>query len=207
MFLQRLRPLEQLERRVVAVRYSMNEPIVETAELSAGPACAAIVVYLEEGVRRVVVAIRSLSRARLALYEMQGEEFPDATGMAFDAGLSFAESMGFVFDDEKLTKKSGAERQAGLAPLRDLLDLAVLRLPAVPFEEALQIEADPLSGGDLDLDLTKFRDGAAAKAECAAPAEATTPNPVTTLGRVQPIRKRVPGAPAIPPMLRLLASF
>ena len=187
----------------------MNEPIVETAELSAGPACAAIVVYLEEGVRRVVVAIRSLSRARLALYEMQGEEFPDATGMAFDAGLSFAESMGFVFDDEKLTKKSGAERQAGLAPLRELLDLAVVRLPAVPFEEALQIEADPLAGSDLDLDLdlTKFRDGAAAKAECAAPAEATTPNPVTTLGRVQPIRKRVPGAPAIPPMRRLLASF
>ncbi len=207
MFQQRLRPLEQLERRVVAVRYSMNEPIVATPELPAGPARAAILVYLEDNARRVVVVIRSLSRARWVLYEMRGEEFHEATGMAFDAGLTLAESMGFVFDDERLAQTTGAEREAGIEPLRKLLDLTARLRPAIPFEEELQIEADPLADTDLDLDLdlTKFRDARVAKG--AAGGGATTPNPATTLGRVKPVRKRAAEPPALPPMLQLLASF
>ena len=149
MFHQRLRPLELLERRVVAVRYSMNEPIVSTAELPAGPARAAILVYLEEQTRRVVVVLRSLTRDRIVQYEMRDEEYADATGMAFDAALTFAESMGFLFDDEQLANKSAEERAAGLTPLRQLLDLAVPLRPAVPFERELGLGADPASGEDL----------------------------------------------------------
>ncbi len=209
MFQQRLRPLEQLERRVVAVRLSMNEPIVATPELPAGPARAAILVYLEENVRRVVVVIRSLSRARIVQYEMRDEDYADATGLAFDAGLTFAESMGFVFDDERLAGTAGPERVAALAPLAQLIDLQVPMRPAVPFEEELQIEADPLESSDLslELDLTKFRErngGAAAPPPTAA--EATSP-PATTLGRVTPVRKLASELAPMSPMLKLLASF
>ncbi len=208
MFQQRLRPLEQLERRVVAVRFSMNEPIVATPELPAGPARAAILVYLEESVRRVVVVIRSLSRTRVVQYEMRDEDYADATGMAFDAGLTFAESMGFVFDDERLAGASGPERATELAPLAKLLDLSTPMRPAVPFEEELQIEADPLESSDLhlELDLTKFRERGAAGAAPPSPAE-PTPNPSMTLGRVRPVRKLASELPPIPPMLKLLASF
>ena len=212
MFQQRLRPLEQLERRVVAVRYSMNEPIVATAELPAGPARAAILVYLEESIRRVVVVIRSLSRARVVQYEMRGEEFTEATGMAFDAGLTFAESMGFVFDDEKLANKNGEDRVAELVALGQLLDLATRLRPSVPFEEELQIEADPLASSELgiDVDLTKFRERTGAAADPSAQIaekEISAPISGATLGRVRPVRKLAAEPPALSPMLQLLASF
>ena len=200
MFQQRLRPLEEIERRVAALRYSLNEPSISTAEVPAGPARAAIVVYIENKARHVIVVIRSLVRPRIVQYQAASEEYQDATGMAWSAALSFAESMGFVFDDECLASAEGSDRLEALVTLHHLLDPSSKIEPRQSAEEIV-VEADPLvdSGLDLDLDLTKFREPASEAA-----AGATGP---TALGRVQPVRRLAAPKASMSATLRLLASF
>lgn len=194
---------------MVAVRYSLNEPLVETAEFPGAAARAAILVYLEDNLRRVVVVLRSSDKGRVVQYEMSDEDYRNATGAAFDAGLTFAESMGFLFDDEQLAGTTGKSRAAGIAPLARLLDLRVpLRMPTPPAANTKAPSAGDSASGSpdtiaLDVDLTKFR----GVGEQARDAAAEAPLPGATLGRVQPVRKLAPEPPAISPKLQLLASF
>ncbi len=109
-----------------------------------------------------------------------------------------------------------------------LLEEAVEQVAVEPPPAAMRTPESPM--------LTKFRAGAASGAQCAAQPAAQSVAPVakvpvaraaagppapsgaapgvavrsgaSRLGRVQPIRVRAPGAaPAVPPLLRLLAAF
>lgn len=205
MFNHRLRPLDFLERRVIALRYSINEPVVTTAELPEGPARAAIMVYLEEGAKRVIVVLRSLPKARVVQYEFS-DDFGGATGAAFDAGLTFAESMGFLLDDECLGGTTPDARLRALEPLRALLEQSTsvdneIEVDELPMAE---LETDPLEA-NADSLLSKFRDGQ--KGAGPAAPSAIPSGPGTTLGRVTPMRLAATDRLIISPRLRLLASL
>jgi hypothetical protein len=123
MFAARQRPLLVVEDRLLAMRLSLNTPMLSTAELPSGPARAAIAAYLEGGARRFAVIVRSLRSGTAVTYDLEGEDAQDADGwtVALDSALSFGESMGFVFDDEMLVDRRRETLRRGLAQLHEIL--------------------------------------------------------------------------------------
>jgi len=123
MFSPRKRPLLLVADRLLALRISLNTPVVATPDLPAGPARAAIAVHGEAGRTCFTVAVRSLRNGVSVLYELEDEDPNDASGIAvaLDAALSFGESMGFLFDDELVTARSEAVLRAALAKLREIV--------------------------------------------------------------------------------------
>jgi len=219
MFQERLRPLVIGEDSVSEARLSLNAPIVSTPELTAGPARAAIVVVREEGEERVVVVVRSLAQGRIVQYQMRDEDLRGVTRIAVDAALSFAESMGFLFDDEAIADQPEELRQRTYARLRELTGLpgASPRVQQPADESELELD-EILLEAEEELELEEVL---ASAPDLAAPAlskfRATNPTPPRagaadfqagiTLGRVRPIRRLPPDPPTIAPLLRLLASF
>jgi hypothetical protein len=83
-----------------AVRLSLNTPVVAIADLPVGPASAAVV--LHEGPRGAhpTLAVRSLRTGRVVFFRPEDDRADEhGPDWVLDAALSFAESMGFLFDD------------------------------------------------------------------------------------------------------------
>jgi len=195
MFNPRQRPLLLVADRLLGLRLSLNTPVVATAEVPAGPARAAILVYAEAGKRRFAVAVRALRSGTSVVYELEGEDLNEATGwpVALDAAHSFGESMGFLFDDDQLVDRSPAALRQALARVHEivappgpaeeesalalgeaaeeaeiLLDDAVeAEAQAAPPKQA-SAEAEPAGRKRAPVSLTKFR---------AAPAESKEAKP------------------------------
>jgi hypothetical protein len=237
MFSPREQPLEWDEQRLLALRFSLNTPVVSTPELPAGPARAAIVVHGEGGRPRFTVAIRPLKGGVSVLYDLEGEGLdlaePSTWSVALDAALSFGESMGFLFDDEALYDRDATARAAAMAQLREIVPPAEGSAAAEPVSAEILLEdveqlqetslrpVDRAAPGRMPaVALSKFRESGLGPAAEAAlhtegkTAEAPPPPPPaprrgTLLGRVFPIRRRAPEAPPPPasPLLRLLSWF
>lgn len=95
-------------RRFVLLRTSLNAPVVSTEDIPSGPARAAIAMWFEDDKScSLEVRVRSVGTGRMVVYACEGE-LSDAREVetALDAGLSFAESMGFLFDDDVLSSES-----------------------------------------------------------------------------------------------------
>jgi hypothetical protein len=146
-FLPRRRPLELNAQRIRALRPSLNTPVVAMAELPAGPACAAILVHVEPGHGlQISVGVRSLASGAVALYGFDGPISSAVVGIALDAALSFAESMGFLFDD--VIGDDASSREKAVLRWQELIGD---RAPTPPVETT---EPDPGSlfepdGGEL----------------------------------------------------------
>lgn len=123
MFAARQRPLLVVEDRLLALRLSLNTPVLSTAELPTGPASAAIAVYAEAGTRRFAVIARSLRGGVAVVYELEAEPATDESGwnVALDASLSFGESMGFLFDDEMVVDRRPETLRRALARMHALI--------------------------------------------------------------------------------------
>lgn len=114
-FLPRRRPLELSAQRVRALRPSLNTPVIAMPELPAGPACAAILVHVEPGQGlQINVGVRSLGSGAVALYGFDGPISAALVGIALDAALSFAESMGFLFDEDMIGDDASSREKAFL---------------------------------------------------------------------------------------------
>jgi hypothetical protein len=114
-FLPRRRPIELDAERVRALRPSLNTPVVATADLPVGPACAAILVHVEPGHGlQISVGVRSLATGAVALYGFDGPLGASVVGGALDAALSFAEGMGFLFDEDVLDDDAASREKAVL---------------------------------------------------------------------------------------------
>lgn len=100
-FLRRLRPLEVAGERVRSLRVSLNAPVVTALDLPAGPARAVIVVHRESrGRMDATVGVRSVASGEIAYWSFDGELQSDADlSVAADAALTFAESLGFLFEE------------------------------------------------------------------------------------------------------------
>jgi len=104
MFFPSKRPAVARISQLAGLRRSMNTPVVAIEELPSGPASAAVALHALPGDRvEVSVAVRSERTGQLAFYTAD-PELTDlkSAGIAVDAALSFAESMGFLFDDDEV---------------------------------------------------------------------------------------------------------
>lgn len=111
-FLRRLRPLEVDGERVRSLRFSLNAPVLSTPDLPVGPARAVIVVHQEaRGRMDATVGVRSQRSGELAYWSFDGDlSSADDLDVAADAALSFAESLGFLFEDDVLGSGGDASK-------------------------------------------------------------------------------------------------
>jgi hypothetical protein len=92
-------PLEAACTELRALHVALNSPVVRQDPLPVGPASAAVA--LHTGVPGVSVAIRSVRTGQVAFFTTDLAS-PPTPGMAVDAALSFAEALGFVFDEDEV---------------------------------------------------------------------------------------------------------
>jgi len=89
---------------LLTLHRSMNAPVVAIEGIPVGPAHAAVALNRgADGVVDATVAIRCARTGRVACFTA-GSELRDlrSPDIVMDAALSFAESMGFLFDDEEV---------------------------------------------------------------------------------------------------------
>ncbi len=148
-FMPRTRPLELTAQGVRALRPSLNTPVVATSDLPVGPACAAILVHVEAGLGlQISVGVRSLGCESVALYGFDGPIGASVVSVALDAALSFAESMGFLFDDD-IVDDDEASREKAVLRWRELIGDALGSRPAVAARPAEPVELFESDGGEL----------------------------------------------------------
>lgn len=143
MFAARQRPLLVLEDRLLALRLSLNTPVLATEEVASGPARAAICAWAEGSARHFALAVRALRGGDAVVYELQQEVPGDADGwsVALDSALSFGESMGFVFDDEMIVDRRSDTLRRAVETLRDLIAPGDFAPDADEASDAAPIEA------------------------------------------------------------------
>ena len=83
------------------LRLSLNTPVVAIEQLPVGPAAAGIALHQAPAGRSLVLAIRAVRTGQMLFFvpdtDWQAQHGPE---LALEAALSFAESMGFLFDDD-----------------------------------------------------------------------------------------------------------
>jgi len=92
-------PVRRQELR--SLRVSLNTPVVAIEDLPVGPAAAAVAVHAAPGGPRLTLALRSVRTGQVVFYAPD-EEWRPGDGVALDAALSFAEGLGFLFDEDAL---------------------------------------------------------------------------------------------------------
>ena len=120
---------------------SLNTPVLNIDELPVGPARAAIALYAGEyGALELAVGIRSIETRQVAVFQFQGQIPDDKPGPgAMEAATTFAEGMGFLFDDDVVAGGADGRTRA----MRLWLDLT--ELPDVSEEVELDHEVPKLS--------------------------------------------------------------
>jgi hypothetical protein len=108
---------------------SLNTPVVAIDELPVGPARAGIALFeAPEGALRLEIAVRSLRVGQVVSYAPD-EALDGARDaiVAVDAALSFAEGMGFLFDEDEVAAGAEAGTDAAAALWRDVVEEISLR--------------------------------------------------------------------------------
>jgi hypothetical protein len=146
-FFPRTTPLQVAPAQVRGLRLSLNTPVVATEDLPIGPARAAILIHAEgQRGETVTVGVRSLRASRVALFSVDPDVSGDASfDVTLDAALSFAESMGFLFDEDEVGDGGAQAKTRCLGLWRDLIgDDASVGKPAaaaaVPETDELLLE-------------------------------------------------------------------
>ena len=113
MFFPRTEPTVLVADGLQGLCAALNRPVVDIEGLPVGPARAVIALHGDvEGERLLLVALRSIEAGAVALFAFRGELNPDPR-QAMDAALSFAEGMGFLFDEDLLESgRPGVAREA-----------------------------------------------------------------------------------------------
>jgi hypothetical protein len=170
-----------------ALRLSLNTPVVTIEDLPAGPAAAGIALHAGPDGLRLTLAVRSVRSGQVVFFHPD-EDWSEVHGLelALDAALSFAECMGFLFDDD-LIETGGDVREASLR-WAELVETPGADEPAEASGE--EIWLDEVAPAAPALLLSKFR------FVVAPPAEPGTAAPA-----------RAQGAPSEDLWVRLLSRF
>jgi len=107
-----------------ALSLALNTPVIAIDELPVGPARAGIAVFeAPEGAFHLEIAVRSLRTDQVIFYvpdeELDGERGAD---IAANAALSFAEGMGFLFDEDEVAARGDGGCEAAAALWRELVE-------------------------------------------------------------------------------------
>jgi hypothetical protein len=114
MFFPASAPPDRDAQGLRALCRSLNTPVIAIDVLPSGPASAAIALHAgPDHAPRVTIALRSTRTGQLAFFSADEERAPfGSSGVEMDAALSFAESMGFLFDDDEALGDAGSEHAA-----------------------------------------------------------------------------------------------
>ncbi len=123
---------ERAVRELRSLHFSLNTPVVAIENLAVGPARAAIALQdLGDGNARLNLVVRSQRTSQLACFShdepLAGEA---STQIALDGALSFAESMGFLFDDDAIPDLGADGPREAADAWNVLLGLVLGELPA-----------------------------------------------------------------------------
>lgn len=213
MFFPRVRPPAVREEGLRSLWLALNTPELSAGDLPAGPARAAIALHEDAatGVGLSVV-VRSLADGQGACWRWSGDLDGDALREALDAALSFAEDMGFLFDDDALAEERPEARRRAVDGWWEVAGWPgageAASRPAAPQPEAAAPHAGEAApeAPRAPLPLTKFRRRLAPEPATEA---ASPPARPSALGRLRLVRRvRSPEGAERPPLwLRLLGSF
>jgi hypothetical protein len=195
MFFPRTSPLSLDESGLHSLWVALNTPILSVLELPPGPAMACIAIHAEKGGRRALtIAIRALRGGEVAFFTLDEDLSQDgAVPGAIDGALSFAEAMGFLFDDE-LDTATAAQRKQALARWRELVGetkKGSAKAPA-PAEELVLDEA-------VELEETEPRVPPPRRGESPAKAAAPPASKASPAKTASPASKASPAKTAGPP--------
>ncbi len=138
---------------------SLNAPVLNVDEVPVGPARAAIVLFAgDHGALRLGVGLRSVESGATAVFLYAGEVGEFRTpARAMDAALTFAEAMGFLFDEDLVGREG---RAAALQHWKELMGdgtpgEAAAELPEIELlgeiEDAELPELAPVDEAEADL--------------------------------------------------------
>ena len=145
MILSARAPLEPFGRPLRALYVALNSPVVTLESLSRGPASAAVALH-EAGAS---LCVRSVRTGQVRFFATT-EELAGERRVALDAALSFAESMGFLFDDDEVAARGDAGADEAAVLWQELCgEGAAPSEPAEPAEPAQpEILLDELVAGE-----------------------------------------------------------
>jgi hypothetical protein len=134
-----------------ALRVSMNTPVVAIEEFAVGPARAAIALAdAPGGGRALMLALRSRRTGQLACFAPdEALEDDGSAQIALDGALSFAESMGFLFEDDAVCGRGPEALREAAQAWNELLGLEP---PAPAPEAADELEIDDGEAPELEVD-------------------------------------------------------
>jgi len=146
-----------------ALHLALNSPIVSLDGLPVGPATAAVAFHAGEA-PGVTLVVRSQCSPRVAYFTAEPDgadaQYPE---VVLDAALSFAERMGFVFDEDAVGERDATALWVAFlgeeALAADPLDALETRGAEEPLAPVLEALADPTTMAALPpaLLLSKFR--------------------------------------------------
>ncbi|MHC4422678.1 MAG: hypothetical protein ACYS1E_19095 [Planctomycetota bacterium] len=166
--------LPRVRGQLRALRLSLNTPVVTIEDLPVGPAVAGIALHAGPEGLRLTLAVRSVRAGHVAFFHPD-EDWSEIHGseLAVEAALSFAECMGFLFDDDPI--EAGGDVREAARRWAELVETAGAEEPAEPLGEEIWLEeVAPVAPAPL---LSKFRFLAAESPErrTAAPLQAELP--------------------------------
>jgi len=143
MYFCRQPPPEREAKALRALHASLNAPVVAIEDLPVGPARAAIAVQDAAGGRTsLMLVLRSQRTGQLACFAPDELLESDASvQIALDGALSFAESMGFLFDDDAIPELGAEGPREAADSWNDLLGIEPQDLEVDP--EPAPAEAPP----------------------------------------------------------------
>jgi hypothetical protein len=97
-------PLESDCSELEALYVSLNSPVVALDNLPVGPASAAVALHMDP-CPGVTLAVRCVRTGRLAFFTSGPGQAAEDAKVLLDAALSFAESMGFLFDEDEVAAR------------------------------------------------------------------------------------------------------
>jgi hypothetical protein len=207
---------ERAVRELRSLHFSLNTPIVSIESLAVGPARAAIAVQdLGDDRTSVQLVVRSQRTGALACFSHDEPHDGDTNAqIALDGALSFAESMGFLFDDDAIPELGAEGPREAADAWNDLLGLTLvepLAEAAAPAQGVAasdddddELETDGDDGGDdeLEVDPEPAADGAPAELWLEELAPRTAAAPAAAAALASPVSEPKPEmAPPPPPVL------
>lgn len=168
MYFSRQPPPERAAALLRSLHFSLNTPVVAIENLPVGPARAAIALQdLGAGRTSLTLVVRSQRRAQLACFSHEEAlESEASTQIALDGALSFAESMGFLFDDDAIPELGSDGPREAAAAWNDLLGLVPGESSAAtPDGDGDALETDGDAGGNDVLEVDPEPSGGHAPAE------------------------------------------
>lgn len=152
LFIARSEP-ESKPSQLISLCCSLNSPVVSIPELPVGPAGAAIAIHTDaDSGSNITVAVQCRRTAGVVLFRARGES-GDSDGVSARAALLWAESMGFLFDEELCTdpgNEKGVRNETATEIWRELVQGA----------QPTSVDPEPCSdpvGSDAAAMLSKFR--------------------------------------------------